>query len=72
MADFAAASASALRETIITLQPSPARISAAARPIPFEPPVIKAVLPAIFKSMLRTPPDAATVNVVPSGGNKLR
>src|SRR4030095_21178 len=55
MADFAAARASALRETMITLQPSPAKISAAARPIPFEPPVIKAVLPASFKSMLSHP-----------------
>src|SRR5512136_1824728 len=55
MADFAAASASALRDTIMTLQPSPARVSAAARPIPLEPPVIKAVLPASLKSIRGSP-----------------
>src|ERR1051325_6965293 len=34
-----------------TLQPSAAKTSAVARPMPFEPPVISAVLPAIFRSM---------------------
>src|SRR5436305_6606246 len=48
---FAAASASALRDTMITLQPSAAKASAVARPIPFEPPVIRAVLPASLRSM---------------------
>src|SRR5215471_3736118 len=52
MADFAAARLSVPRDTRITLQPSAAKISAAARPIPFELPVISAVLPAIFKSMI--------------------
>ena len=51
IADFAAASVSALRDTMITLQPSAAKISAVARPMPFEPPVISAVLPASFRSM---------------------
>src|ERR1041385_2369910 len=36
---------------MITLQPSAAKTSAVARPMPFEPPVIRAVLPASFKSM---------------------
>src|SRR5215469_6705535 len=36
---------------MMTLQPSPARTSAAARPMPFEPPVTRAVLPASFRSM---------------------
>src|SRR5947207_6653108 len=51
MADFTTASVSAVRDTIITLQPSAAKISAVARPMPFEPPVISAVLPASFRSM---------------------
>src|SRR3979490_891304 len=54
MAALAAARPSALRDTMITLQPSAAKISAVARPIPFEPPVIKAVLPPSFRSM-KTP-----------------
>src|SRR5262245_53257978 len=36
---------------MITLQPSAANTSAVARPMPFEPPVISAVLPARFRSM---------------------
>src|ERR1051325_10261761 len=36
---------------MMTLQPSAANTSAVARPMPFEPPVISAVLPAIFRSM---------------------
>src|SRR4051812_44492931 len=51
MAAFAAARLSALRDTMITLRPSAARISAVARPMPFEPPVIKAVLPPSIRSM---------------------
>src|SRR5262245_1329450 len=51
IADFAAASASALRDTMIRLQPSCAKTSAVARPMPFEPPVISAVLPASLRSM---------------------
>src|SRR3954452_2501421 len=51
IADFAAASVSALRDTMITLQPSPAKTSAVARPMPFEPPVINAVLPASLRPM---------------------
>src|ERR1041384_1858138 len=51
IADFAAASISAVRDTMITLHPSAASTSAVARPMPFEPPVISAVLPAIFRSM---------------------
>src|SRR6185295_14481110 len=51
IATFAVARPSALRDTMITLQPSAAKISAVARPIPFEPPVIKAVLPPSFRSM---------------------
>src|SRR5687768_7130016 len=54
IADFTAARVSAVRDTMITLQPSAARISAVARPMPFEPPVIKAVLPASFRSMKST------------------
>src|SRR3954465_8713255 len=51
MADFTAASVSAVRDTMITLQPSAAKTPAVARPIPFEPPVISAVFPASFRSM---------------------
>src|ERR1044072_7090527 len=49
IADFAAASVSALRDTMITLQPSAAKISAVARPLPLDPPVISAVFPARFR-----------------------
>src|SRR3954454_11174934 len=52
IADFVAARVSALRDTMTTLQPSAANTSAVARPMPFDPPVIKAVLPASFKSMM--------------------
>src|SRR6266568_4206152 len=50
IAALAAARVSALRDTMTTLQPSAARISAVARPMQFEPPVIKAVLPPSFRS----------------------
>ena len=55
IADFAAASASALRDTMITLQPSAANTSAVARPMPFEPPVISTVFPASRRSMAPPP-----------------
>src|SRR5262249_26525763 len=50
--DFTDASPSALRATMITLQPSAAKTAAVAAPMPFEAPVIKAGFPASFRSMM--------------------
>src|ERR1022692_5160297 len=48
---FAAARSTAVRDTRITLQPSSARASAAARPMPLEAPVINAVFPTNLRSI---------------------
>ena len=56
MAAAAASSVAGSRATRIRSQPSSASTSAAARPMPFEPPVISARLPASFRSILRRLP----------------
>src|SRR5262249_47474595 len=55
IAALASSSRSALRATRITVQPSPASTSAAARPIPFDPPGVSAVIPASRRSVKGLP-----------------
>src|SRR5258705_3989624 len=52
---LACARSVALRATSTRWHPSAASVSAAARPIPFEAPVIKAVLPGSLRSMALSP-----------------